>query len=80
VAPEDRHICLSGKWVSPRLYLAVGISGQMQHVAGIRRSKVIVAINDDPNAPIHKEADYSVIADLYRFLPVLTLKLREAKK
>jgi electron transfer flavoprotein alpha subunit len=66
--------------VSPRLYLAVGISGQMQHVAGIRRSKVIVAINDDPNAPIHKEVDYSVIADLYRFLPVLTLKLREAKK
>jgi electron transfer flavoprotein alpha subunit len=52
----------------------------MQHVAGIRRSKVIVAINDDPNAPIHKEADYSVIADLYRFLLVLTLKLREAKK
>jgi electron transfer flavoprotein alpha subunit len=52
----------------------------MQHVVGIRRSKVIVAINNDPNAPIHKEADYSVIADLYQFLPVLTRKLREAKK
>jgi electron transfer flavoprotein alpha subunit len=78
--PEDRHIGLSGKWVSPKLYIAVGISGQMQHVVGIRRSKVIVAINNDPNAPIHKEADYSVIADLYQFLPVLTRKLREAKK
>ncbi len=78
--PEDRHIGLSGKWVSPKLYLAIGISGQMQHVVGIRRSKVIVAINNDPNAPIHKEADYSVIADLYQFLPVLTRKLREAKK
>jgi electron transfer flavoprotein alpha subunit len=78
--PEDRHIGLSGKWVSPKLYIAVGISGQMQHLVGIRRSKVIVAINNDPNAPIHKEADYSVIADLYQFLPVLTRKLREAKK
>ncbi len=78
--PEDRHIGLSGKWVSPKLYLAVGISGQMQHVVGIRRSKVIVTVNNDPNAPIHKEADYSVIADLYQFLPVLTKKLREAKK
>ncbi len=78
--PEDRHIGLSGKWVSPKLYLAVGISGQMQHVVGIRRSKVIVAINNDPSAPIHKEADYSVIADLYQFLPVLTRKLREARK
>jgi electron transfer flavoprotein alpha subunit len=78
--PEDRHIGLSGKWVNPKLYIAVGISGQMQHVVGIRRSKVIVAINNDPNAPIHKEADYSVIADLYQFLPVLTKKLREVKK
>jgi electron transfer flavoprotein alpha subunit len=78
--PEDRHIGLSGKWVSPKLYIAVGISGQMQHLVGIRRSKIIVAINNDPNAPIHKEADYSVIADLYQFLPVLTRKLREAKK
>lgn len=78
--PEDRHIGLSGKWVSPKLYLAIGISGQMQHVVGIRRSKVIVAINNDPNAPIHKEADYSVVADLYQFLPVLTRKLREARR
>lgn len=78
--PEDRHIGLSGKWVSPRLYFAVGISGQMQHVVGIRRSRVIVAINNDPSAPIHKEADYSVVADLYQFLPVLTEKLKEAKR
>lgn len=78
--PEDRHIGLSGKWVSPKLYLAIGISGQMQHVVGIRRSKVIVAVNNDPNAPIHKEADYSVVADLYQFLPVLTRKLREARR
>ncbi|MCS7094285.1 MAG: electron transfer flavoprotein subunit alpha/FixB family protein [Thaumarchaeota archaeon] len=78
--PEDRHIGLSGKWVSPKLYVAVGISGQMQHIVGIRRSRVIVAINNDPSAPIHKEADYSVIADLYQFLPVLTEKLKEVKR
>ncbi|MCS6788053.1 MAG: electron transfer flavoprotein subunit alpha/FixB family protein [Aigarchaeota archaeon] len=78
--PEDRHIGLSGKWVSPKLYVAVGISGQMQHIVGIRRSRVIVAVNSDPNAPIHKEADYSVIADLYQFLPVLTEKLKEVKR
>ncbi|MEN3048436.1 MAG: electron transfer flavoprotein subunit alpha/FixB family protein [Candidatus Caldarchaeales archaeon] len=78
--PEDRHIGLSGKWVSPKLYVAVGISGQMQHVVGIRRSRVIVAVNNDPSAPIHREADYSVVADLYQFLPVLTEKLKEAKR
>ncbi|MCS7143061.1 MAG: electron transfer flavoprotein subunit alpha/FixB family protein [Aigarchaeota archaeon] len=76
---EDRHIGLSGKWVGPKLYIAIGVSGQMQHVAGIRGAKTIVAINNDSNAPIHRESDYSVIADLYQFLPVFIEKLRKAK-
>jgi len=74
--PEDRHIGLSGKWIHPKLYIAIGISGQIQHVVGIKNAKTVLAINNDPNSPIHKEADYSVIADLYEFLPVLIKKLR----
>lgn len=77
--PEDRHIGLSGKWVKPRLYLAVGISGQIQHLVGIRGSKTIVAVNNDPSAPIHREADYSVVADLYEFLPALIERLRSIR-
>jgi len=75
--PEDRHIGLSGKWIRPKLYIAIGISGQIQHVVGVKKAKTILAINNDPNSPIHREADYSVIADLYEFLPVLVRRLRE---
>ncbi len=77
--PEDRHIGLSGKWIRSRLYIAVGISGQIQHVVGIKNAETVIAINNDPDAPIHKESDYSIIADLYEFLPVLIKKLRESK-
>lgn len=76
--PEDRHIGLSGNWIRANIYIAIGISGQIQHVVGIKNAKTIIAINNDPDAPIHKEADYSVIADLYEFLPVLIKKLRTA--
>lgn len=75
--PEDRHIGLSGKWIRPKLYIAIGISGQIQHVVGVKNAKTILAINNDPNSPIHREADYSVIADLYEFLPILIRRLRE---
>ena len=74
---EDRHIGLSGKRVRPRTYLALGISGQVQHLVGIRDSKLIISVNTDPNAPIMSESDYAVVGDLYKIVPLLTEKLRE---
>lgn len=77
--PEDRHIGLSGKRVKPKLYVAVGISGQIQHVVGMRESKVVVCINNDPNAPMHREADYSIVNDLYKVLPALVSTIKGLK-
>jgi electron transfer flavoprotein alpha subunit len=74
---EDRHIGLSGKRVRPRTYLALGISGQVQHLVGIRDAKLIISVNIDPNAPIMSESDYAVVGDLYKIVPLLTEKLRE---
>ncbi len=74
---EDRHIGLSGKRVRPKTYLALGISGQVQHLVGIRDSRLIIAVNTDPNAPIMSESDYAVVGDIYKIIPLLTEKLRE---
>ncbi len=73
---SDQYIGLSGLSVTPDVYVAVGISGQVQHVAGIRGAKIIVAINTDTNAPIFNAADYAVIGDLYQFLPQLAKAVR----
>ena len=74
---EDHWIGLSGHKVKPKLYVACGISGQIQHIAGMRDSGVIVAINKDPEALIFKSADYGIVGDLYQVLPKLTHAIKE---
>lgn len=73
---KDRYIGVSGQHIAPELYLAIGISGQLQHMVGVREADTIVAINSDANAPVFKEADYCLVADLYQIVPALTEALK----
>lgn len=69
---KDRYIGVSGAHIAPDVYFAIGISGQLQHMVGVRGAKIIVAINSDANAPVFKDADYGLVGDLYTIVPALT--------